>query len=75
MFLCYLSVMIRLLILASLVLNFSAFSQSVIPAKPIVGKTTGSLPYLEYGLGVDRLGGAKMTYLDTNIVVKVVDSR
>ncbi|MEP6699713.1 MAG: N-acetylmuramoyl-L-alanine amidase [Bacteroidota bacterium] len=40
----------------------------------IAGKTRGSLPYLEYGLGSDRLGGAKMGYLDTNIVVKVVDS-
>jgi N-acetylmuramoyl-L-alanine amidase len=40
----------------------------------IVGRTTGPLPYLEYGLGDDRLGGAKMTYLDSNIVVMVVDS-
>ncbi|HEY1022284.1 MAG TPA: N-acetylmuramoyl-L-alanine amidase, partial [Flavisolibacter sp.] len=27
-----------------------------------------------YGLGTDRLGGAKMTYLDSNILVQVVDS-
>lgn len=40
----------------------------------MTGKTTGLLSYLEYGLGDDRLGGAKMTYLDTNVVVKVVDS-
>jgi N-acetylmuramoyl-L-alanine amidase len=40
----------------------------------IPGKTTGRMPYLEYGLGDDRLGGAKMTYLDSDIVVKVVDS-
>lgn len=39
-----------------------------------LGKTTGKLPYLEYGLGDDRLGGAKMGYLDTNVVIKVVDS-
>lgn len=39
-----------------------------------IGETTGPLPYLDYGLGEDRLGGAKMTYLDTNVVVKVVDS-
>jgi len=37
-------------------------------------KTTGQLPFMEYGLGDDRLGGAKMTYLDTNVVLKVVDS-
>ena len=40
----------------------------------ILGKTYGSLVFLEYGLGEDRLGGAKMTFLDSNIVVKIVDS-
>jgi len=40
----------------------------------LAGKTTGSLPYLEYGLGSDRLGGAKMTFLDTGVVVRVIDS-
>jgi N-acetylmuramoyl-L-alanine amidase len=49
-----------------------AISQS--PQTFITGRTTGPLPYLEYGLGDDRLGGAKMVYLDTNILVKVVDS-
>lgn len=66
--------MIRLLFFSCLVLSISAFTQPTIQGKPLAGKTTGSLPYLEYGLGVDRLGGAKMTYLDTNIVVKVIDS-
>lgn len=40
----------------------------------LIGKTAGPLPFLEYGLGDDRLGGAKMTFLDTNIVIKVIDS-
>ncbi len=40
----------------------------------LTGRTTGPLAYLEYGLGDDRLGGAKMTYLDTNIMMRVVDS-
>jgi N-acetylmuramoyl-L-alanine amidase len=40
----------------------------------LTGRTTGPLPFLEYGLGEDRLGGAKMTFLDSNILVKVVDS-
>jgi N-acetylmuramoyl-L-alanine amidase len=44
------------------------------PNSFLVGTTTGPLPFLEYGLGDDRLGGAKMTYLDSNIVMKVVDS-
>ncbi|MBC7903173.1 MAG: N-acetylmuramoyl-L-alanine amidase [Gemmatimonadaceae bacterium] len=37
-------------------------------------KTTGDFPFLEYGIGDDRLGGAKMTYLDTAITLMVVDS-
>jgi N-acetylmuramoyl-L-alanine amidase len=40
----------------------------------LAGKTTGRLPYLEYGLGDDRLGGAKLGYLDTSVIVKVIDS-
>jgi len=42
--------------------------------KYFLARTTGALPFLEYGLGDDRLGGAKMTYLDSNIILKVVDS-
>ena len=38
------------------------------------GRTTGKMPYMEYGIGDDRLGGAKMGLLDSNILVKVVDS-
>ena len=37
-------------------------------------RTKGTIAYLEYGLGDDRLGGAKMGYLDSNVVLKVVDS-
>src|SRR5580704_2668525 len=37
-------------------------------------RTTGKLPFLEYGIGDDRLGGAKMTYLDSGILLKIVDS-
>jgi len=43
-------------------------------AKYILARTKGLLPFLEYGPGDDRLGGAKMTYLDSGILVKVVDS-
>lgn len=38
---------------------------STMPRQPVVGQTIGPLPYLDYGLGGDRLGGAKMGYLDT----------
>ncbi|MBX3256706.1 MAG: N-acetylmuramoyl-L-alanine amidase [Chitinophagaceae bacterium] len=37
-------------------------------------QTTGKLPFLEYGPGDDRLGGAKMTYLDSGVIMRVVDS-
>lgn len=66
--------MIRFLLFSCLFIPISAVAQTVIQGKPLVGRTTGLLPYLEYGLGSDRLGGAKLTYLDTNIVVKVIDS-
>lgn len=38
------------------------------------GGTQGPMPFLKYGPGTDRLGGARMTYLDTAIVLQVVDS-
>ncbi|MDP4263182.1 MAG: N-acetylmuramoyl-L-alanine amidase [Bacteroidota bacterium] len=72
-FLSYLSVMIRLLALCLLFCCLKAVAQPL-PNNYLTGRTTGSLPYLQYGLGEDRLGGAKMTYLDTLIMVKVVDS-
>ena len=37
-------------------------------------RTTGKFPFLEYGIGEDRLGGAKMGFLDSNILLKIVDS-
>jgi N-acetylmuramoyl-L-alanine amidase len=42
--------------------------------KMLMVQTVGKLPFLKYGLGEDRLGGAKMTYLDSGIVMRVVDS-
>jgi N-acetylmuramoyl-L-alanine amidase len=38
------------------------------------GRTKGPLPFMEYGIGDDRLGGAKLGYLDSNVLVKIVDS-
>lgn len=37
-------------------------------------RTTGKLPMLSYSLGNDRLGGAKMNIIDTNILLKIIDS-
>jgi N-acetylmuramoyl-L-alanine amidase len=57
------------------ILLFLCFQVPAQNSKPLlVGKTAGKLPYLKYGLGEDRLGGAKMGFVDTNVVMKVVDS-
>ncbi len=72
-FLCYLSGMLRFFRLSLLFISFSVQAQSPEPGF-ILGRSNGVLPYLEYGLGADRLGGAKMTYLDTGILIKVIDS-
>lgn len=37
-----------------------------------VGKTVGAAPYLTYSHGSDRLGAAKMGYLDTGVLLHVV---
>ena len=55
-----------------LFLSFHAKAQEKVAY--IAGKTLGKLPFLEYGLGDDRLGGAKMGFLDSNILLRIVDS-
>lgn len=68
----------NILSLFFLVLTFNGCSQNKIntvkPTKDFYVRTGDSLPYLNYGLGEDRLGGAKITFLDSNIILKVVDS-
>lgn len=58
----------RLLLVICSIAAITSYSQS------FYGRTMGKLPFLNYGLGEDRLGGAKMTYIDSNVLVKVVDS-
>ncbi|UEG50670.1 N-acetylmuramoyl-L-alanine amidase [Ferruginibacter lapsinanis] len=41
------------------------------PLASNVAITKGRLAHLEYGLGDDRLGGAKVGYLDSNILLKI----
>lgn len=65
--------MIRFLFFWLLLAALPAMGQGPVTGY-LKGRTTGNLPFLEYGLGGDRLGGAKMTLLDTGIVVKAVDS-
>ena len=40
----------------------------------LLTRSTGKLPSLAYGLGEDRLGGAKMGYIDSNLLLRVIDS-
>jgi len=61
--------MLRIVCIFLLVLPHKLQAQSF-----LTGRTTGQLPFLEYGLGDDRLGGAKMAYLDSNVLIKIVDS-
>lgn len=37
-------------------------------------RSSGKLPALVFSLGEDRLGAAKMGYIDTNILLRIVDS-
>jgi N-acetylmuramoyl-L-alanine amidase len=42
------------------------------PLSSDVARTKGRLAFLEYGLGEDRLGGAKIGYLDSLIPLKII---
>lgn len=59
-----------LLLILLMVFNLVCIAQQ----KPVYGKTTGKLPMLSYGLGEDRLGGAKMGILDTAVVLNLIDT-
>jgi len=41
------------------------------PGQPLYGFTQGKMPYMNYGLGSDRLGGAKMGFLDSLVRVQI----
>jgi N-acetylmuramoyl-L-alanine amidase len=66
---------LKRIICMSLLLFFlqepSFFAQDSIPSYVI---TTGKLPQLAYSSGEDRLGSAKMGYIDTSVVLKVIDT-
>ncbi|MDP4253374.1 MAG: N-acetylmuramoyl-L-alanine amidase [Bacteroidota bacterium] len=47
-----------------------AFSQDSV----WMARTTGKYPHMEFGIGEDRLGGAKIGFLDSNILIRIVDS-
>src|SRR6187402_1959147 len=49
----------------------SFFAQEAVPSYII---TKGKLPQLAYSSGEDRLGSAKIGYIDTSVVMKVIDT-
>lgn len=61
------------LLLLLMVVCFQGMTQTRL-YEPWIGRSTGKLPALAYGLGEDRLGGAKMGYIDSNIALRVVDT-
>jgi N-acetylmuramoyl-L-alanine amidase len=66
---------LKRIICMSLLLFFlqepSFFAQDSIPSYII---TAGKLPQLAYSSGEDRLGSAKMGYIDTSVVLKIIDT-
>ena len=63
-----------ILFIAFLIANQLVAQDSGVSKHYWIGKSTGKLPMLSYGLGEDRLGGAKAGYIDTGIILKVIDS-
>ncbi len=63
-----------ILVVLAVALTIGAIAQSKPNNGFRYGRTTGKLPALAYGLGEDRLGGAKLGYIDTNVLLKVIDS-
>ncbi len=61
-------------LLCTLIVLFYGFVSSAQEFGVKLCRTIGPLAYMEYGLGDDRLGGAKMGYLDSNVLLRVVDS-
>ncbi len=61
----------KIFLLSSFLLfSVCAYSQDSI----WLSKTKGKFPFLEYGIGEERLGGAKIGYLDSNVLLYIIDS-
>ncbi len=56
-----------------LLMAMQTSAQNTVPHS-ILARSYGKLPSISYGLGEDRLGGAKMGYIDTNVIFHVIDS-
>ena len=54
------AVMIRMLLAICLFFSLSTEAQTLVESKILFGRTIGRQPYLDYGLGSDRLGGSSL---------------
>ena len=64
----------KFIIILCIFTSINVIAQSDSSNSVYYGRTTGKLPALSYGMGEDRLGGAKMGYIDSNVLLKIVDS-
>lgn len=64
----------RLIFIVLTLFSMSVPHAQVKSISSVLVRTIGPLSFLEFGPGDDRLGGAKMTYLDSNVLLRVVDS-
>ena len=69
----YLHCMKRILFLFTIIIAQKIFAQDTVQHY-WYGRSSGKLPEIGYSLGEDRLGSAKMGYIDTGIVLKIIDS-
>ena len=63
----------RMLAAVFLLVTVQGYSQSIKDSILSV-RSSGKLSMLAYGLGEDRLGGAKQGYIDTNVLLRVINS-
>jgi len=61
------------ILIACLLFATHSFAQDTTQHYKLV-RSAGRLPMLAYSLGEDRLGGAKLGYIDTLVLLKVIDS-
>jgi N-acetylmuramoyl-L-alanine amidase len=62
--------------ITSAIFLLAAFTASAQPQPQsfIPGRTSGKLSMLAGNLGQDRLGGSKMGYIDSSVLLKILDS-
>jgi len=65
--------LMRLILILLSLSSLKGFARNF-PDPYVLARSSGKLAMLGYGLGEDRLGGAKMGYIDTGIALRIIDS-